>query len=995
MRKSFIKKTLSIILVLTLFLSLFITNSYASTYYRSASDDEATVLPWKDKIDEDIFKEFESLDVDDKLPVWVWFFDLQENTIEDKVQEKTGLTLDKLSVKHNYPTEKIEKLLSNVSNVNDIQNKNNIIKNDIKTYFENKITVRETENKRTKLYLKTKRAIAKELYSKYNNTILTKLKVDLKDVLFQSTLTPSCVLNLTKEQICSIAKNEAVKSLDYSKVLETDALPPESDLSEICSNPRQVMNVDTVQNIHGLTGTGVNVLVVDHGWIRPSQECYSQLNTSNIKNLYKKHLYDTDNEQILPNNNVVSHPNLTVGELQKYASNVNIVCASTPFQYSEYNNITKDMSETFKDLEWAIINQNVNAQIIDASCCFNNDQEYTEISKWFDALVETCNITVIASAGNTLGQHYRVITPANAYNTIAIGAYNTNGIAEVDYRHDFVYKPTDSNTQINYKPDMVVAAGSTSEAAPTLTGIASMLIEFDPTLAAKPELLKAILMASCHRKVNQYPESTDPQELIENGLTQKQGSGAVDAFKALSILIKGTYATGTISSGSITSSPINIQRDVPVNVSLVWLRNNTLPSTSYDYSQTTSASQQELKLEVLKNNSVIETSNKTNTYKQMVYFDNEVANSNYTIKITKTYGTNENTRYAYAWSTKDRKITLTTNNTDRTLSKQEVINQLSNAGISPYDVSELFTVDFDDSVTAIGEQAFYAYYGGYPNLSKAILHSSIRQIGQSAFYNCQNLTQVKFMEFLPPTVRNNAFGQLGSKAIGYTNSKNVGYPSTFENLKIINVEDLKRYYFTNNKNWNDVYVYMWNSNVPYYNTKKHLDYSYMNKYGQSVYTINIDYNKYDKMYFMSDEYGTYRTVDIDVGTNGIEYYPTSGHNGVYNVGTYIPNVKTVGFLNSENWNQVKAYLWKSGSSQNNIWPGIPMLATGTFHVTYPGEIFLINFDYNEYDNVIFSNGSNSNQTVDISINSEKKGIWYRLTGDKIGNKWVTAVVHSY
>ena len=72
-----------------------------------------------------------------------------------------------------------------------------------------------------------------------------------------------------------------------------------------------------------------------------------------------------------------------------------------------------------------------------------------------------------------------------------------------------------------------------------------------------------------------------------------------------------------------------------------------------------------------------------------------------------------------------------------------------------------------------------------------------------------------------------------------------------------------------------------------------------------------------------------------------------------------------------------------------------MLATGTFHVTYPGEIFLINFDYNEYDNVIFSNGSNSNQTVDISINSEKKGIWYRLTGDKIGNKWLTADVYSY
>ncbi len=273
MKKSFVKKTLSFILVLTLFLSLFITNSYASTNYRSASDDEATVLSWEDKIDKKIIKEFNSLKNEERIPVWVWFFDLPKNTIEDKVQEKTDLTLEELSVKQNYPTEKIEKLLSNVSYIKD--NKNDRIKNEIKTYVENKKTVRKTENKRTELYLKTKRAIAKELYSKYNDTILTKLEVDSKDILFQSALTPSCVLNLTKEQIYNIAKNEAVQSLDYSKILVTDALPPESELSEICSNPRQVMNVDAVQNIHGLTGTGVNVFVLDHGWVRKSQAYYS------------------------------------------------------------------------------------------------------------------------------------------------------------------------------------------------------------------------------------------------------------------------------------------------------------------------------------------------------------------------------------------------------------------------------------------------------------------------------------------------------------------------------------------------------------------------------------------------------------------------------------------------------------------------------------------------------------------------------------------------
>ena len=164
----------------------------------------------------------------------------------------------------------------------------------------------------------------------------------------------------------------------------------------------------------------------------------------------------------------------------------------------------------------------------------------------------------------------------------------------------------------------------------------------------------------------------------------------------------------------------------------------------------------------------------------------------------------------------------------------------------------------------------------------------------------------------------------------------------------------------------------------------------MNHYGQNVYSLTVDTNQYDMVRFIGDN-GNHRTVEIEIGANGIEYYTTSGNaNNEYNVSTYMPDVRTIYFTNNNNWTDVRAYLWKAGTSQNNIWHGLPM--TYSYTNGYSQDVYSINLDYNEYDCVVFNDFNSNNQTVDINIGSS--GIGYYLTGNKVGNKWMVGTFYN-
>ena len=921
------------------------------------------------------------------------------------MEKQTGISKKDLiinKIKKNESSREFQSLLCNESN-----NSKKKISSVLEEYLNNTSEKRKNEKEIINKYIQTERSIARDLYEENNSQIIQNLDVKKSDIIFQSKLTSSAIINLTKNDIKTIAKSNNVKSIQYYE--QNEQLDPrlERNMTEL--------KMDKLRNSpFNLSGQSVNILQNEINYVRSDVTGYSNIaNVDRIKNIYNSHVYSTDNISALPTypQSDYDHANYVASVLHECAPNTNIY-STRRYQYS--------------DIEYGLLYCNI--QIINASTSYgtpNNYDNHPE-SKWFDAIAKQHNVVIIASAGNYVSDgDTRVLSPACGYNSIAVGVYDINTNKMMNYR----YSPIIGDDLPCYKPDVIVPAGDTSTGAPIVSSIVSMLIQCEPLLAGEPEIIKAILMASCHRKV--LPYGNEAQENIFDGLTIKQGAGVIDAYKALSIVLQGNYEISVVASNSIESPDIHIGRNNDVNVSMTWFRNNT--GTSYVPTiQPSIGDLQELKLEVFANEQLITSSSKTNTYKQMVYFsNNSISENQYKIKVSKTTESTENTQFAYAWSTKDNYITLHTDSSSGILTRSEAASQLSSAGIISGDSSEPFYVDFDDSVSIIGYQAFRWYnnlagvdlsgitkiengafrdcsslseveipsglltiednaFRNCSSLSKVIIGDSVRSIGENAFYNCSSLSNVVFLKYIAPTIRDNAFSDIANNAKGYITPLAVGYANSYDDLEIVHNTNIKTIYFTNNKNWNNLYAYVWNGNVSYYNQTIPLQYSYMNHYGQNVYSLTVDTNQYDMVRFIGDN-GNHRTVEIEIGANGIEYYTTSGNaNNEYNVSTYMPDVRTIYFTNNNNWTDVRAYLWKAGTSQNNIWHGLPM--TYSYTNGYSQDVYSINLDYNEYDCVVFNDFNSNNQTVDINIGSS--GIGYYLTGNKVGNKWMVGTFYN-
>ena len=179
---------------------------------------------------------------------------------------------------------------------------------------------------------------------------------------------------------------------------------------------------------------------------------------------------------------------------------------------------------------------------------------------------------------------------------------------------------------------------------------------------------------------------------------------------------------------------------------------------------------------------------------------------------------------------------------------------------------------------------------------------------------------------------------------------------------------------------------MWKSGISYYNDSVQMTNLYKNYLNQDIYSVTFDYNKYDMIRFYDAE-GEAVTVNIDVGDDGTGYYPTSSQSSnTWSVGTFNPDVRTIYFTNNNNWSDVRAYLWKSGTTQDNLWHGAAM--SYVCNNSYGEGIYSITLDYKEYDSVVFNDMNSNEQTVDISIGDNGTG--YYLNGLKSGSKYIVS-----
>lgn len=1008
MKVNFTTRTVSFLLSLILMMSLFSINLEALE-----PNEEIEEELWSDKISDNLWEEMNISEGYHKIPVWIWFSDIDQEKVDQQVKQKIGLDDNNVEVDFQSAPDDLITALDDASNDSENEAKTKLFVNKLETYVSITDNARVEERDNVNTFLKARRKVASELYAQKNNSLIEKLNLPVNEIIFKSQLTPSVIMNLDKTQICQAAKSSNVISIDYYDDSEMTEPPIESQ--QMTQNNQLTMGVTKAKEQFGLTGDGVNVLMNDYGYIGPNADKYSLISHSEkitiVRNETTSSILGTDNDG--------EHPNLIAAEMQEYSPDVNIFSVGL---------------DCFTDLEWALLNCDI--KIINASANHGTfDSSYSDdvYAKWFDALVSTNNVTLIASAGNSESwQSFgwpNVISPASGYNSIAVSSYTTDGNSENDTMKNYRYSPTSSNDLVCYKPDMVIASNSTSEAAPALSGIVSMMIQLKPSLATKPELIKAILMASCHRKVKPAP-GTGEQELMIDGLTERQGSGAVDAYRAIRIVLQGSYGIDEITSGIVNSDPIQIDEGHNVNVSLAWLKDNTNLGNKPEDGTIVGASQ-ELELRVYNSSGLVKSSCKRRAGKQMLYFSSSGSDNEYTIRVSKASGNAQPVRYAYAWSTEDNYIVLHHGDdpyASGTLTQEEVSEQLNDAGIDIINTDTPFSVSFDETVEYIGDNAFDGYNnlanvkiregikeigkyafnnctllenveipdgvltideGAFQNCNKLInvtIGNSVRSIESKAFYCCSNLINVEFNTFVAPTIKSDSFLGIASNATGKIPLGAIGYAEFYNSLHIIHVRDMRTIYFTNNKNWDSVYVHLYNGNLSTYNKTLPMEYAYTNYLNEPIYSVTFDYNEYDHMRFYDAvDIAESSTVDIIVGADGTGYYLTEKtDDDFWNVATYIPDVRTIYFTNNDNWSDVRAYLWKSGTTQDNLWHGAPMS-----YVTTNSEgtdIYSITLDYMEYDSVVFNDYNSNNQTVDINIG--ESGTCYYLSGDKIGNKWL-------
>ena len=192
-------------------------------------------------------------------------------------------------------------------------------------------------------------------------------------------------------------------------------------------------------------------------------------------------------------------------------------------------------------------------------------------------------------------------------------------------------------------------------------------------------------------------------------------------------------------------------------------------------------------------------------------------------------------------------------------------------------------------------------------------------------------------------------------------------------------------YFSNNKGWNSVNVYMWSENGGESTAWPGVAPTYVgtNDYGESIYSVTVNTDQYDKVIFN----GTGgQTEDVDVATavskgSGLYCLDEQNDLGHYLVGYYeyveIPTTApetqkpstsdgedvTLYFSNNKGWSSVNVYMW-SDNGESTAWPGVA--ATYVKDNDYGEGIYSVTLNTAQYDKVIFNGSGGQTEDVDVA-----------------------------
>jgi hypothetical protein len=275
--------------------------------------------------------------------------------------------------------------------------------------------------------------------------------------------------------------------------------------------------------------------------------------------------------------------------------------------------------------------------------------------RYYDDLVQNGWRTVVVAAGNSGNGNGNVLSPALAYNVIAVGAFNDNSfpwamagfsswrdpVSQVgDREKPEVAAPgvnimTTSGLGITVNPGV----NGTSFAAPMVTGASALLMNTNPTLGAWPEAVKSILMASATNNIEGATR-----------LSEFDGAGGIDANRANRIAGNsggtwGAQGYNCSAAAQTTVSNVFVDQGRRVRTAMAWNANPHF--WNFTYANRPGA---DLDMQIIAPNNTVVASSASwdNTYEIVDFV--APATGTYRLRVTK-FSCNHNPKWlGWAWA---------------------------------------------------------------------------------------------------------------------------------------------------------------------------------------------------------------------------------------------------------------------------------------------------------------------------------------------------------
>lgn len=564
--------------------------------------------------------------------VYVWYKEINSTDIEIAIKNEIGFDLDSLQADFVSPSKELIENLAIAANGNVTTS----IKDFMEVHLKKTESERLIEEEKTDLYLESKRDIVSEQHLDKVNSIIESAEISNENIIFKSQAAPMMICELSFDEIKKLAENNDIEKITPYEEMKFEICSPNAKSMQGAKNSLEINRVNEYLNL-----TGKNIKIGIFGVCSVS-DCYATDNGIDMSKVVRiGPLVDPTT-----NPNATNHETYCAGIVAGSKGIAPDATIYTVAAHKQDPNI-----EPFDCIE-EMVERGVS--VINVSWGMYHTSNYCSNCKFFDSLVNNYNVTVICSTGNN--SENNVLCPSSAYNTIAV-----NG-----YCHENPVTHETENVLNNYaymhgngclKPDIVAPSlnNGTSTSAPLVTGMIAMLFEYKPSLKAYPEVVKTIVMASCHEKCSKLyinnSNISNFNETMESGLTDRQGAGIPNFYNMISIAAQHNYYYGILNKNNNFRKEFNFVQQKngrdKLNVAMSYLQTEVMvedPYTRDDFDISLSNSSfYSLKI-----------SNKGNSSTELIYTDT-ASNENYKLNIYRYPNSStikmEEVRYCIAWST--------------------------------------------------------------------------------------------------------------------------------------------------------------------------------------------------------------------------------------------------------------------------------------------------------------------------------------------------------